>query len=385
MSCIHRILGARNKVNCSNIGQKINKSIVFTEIINLSKIMHGVSKTAESEDIYELYGILVHYGNSPYAGHYTSFVKVNGNWYLFDDEEVTQLPNISVVLKQNPYILFYKRKTPLRLDESISELKKVVIEKKNTHNKKNTKQQQEQQTPQQSIQEKDTQEVTLPAKYRPNHQIFYRSDEEIISNLIIKVSLPNEKPESLVVFVNSNGRFSLDSKTPIGPDLNFNCGFKFLPPQCQATFYEGDQVLLILLCVIADTDTEEASEIPIQISPESSSVVSLDLDQEIELEIENTFQSSTSEGPSQVSKKSTITKALEKIERLNLTKSEAEYKNLYNEISKAWEIHNASKPTVLSNTSQTKNTNSNTNRVGRNDKCPCGSGRKYKQCHGAAK
>ncbi|MGH9661754.1 MAG: SEC-C metal-binding domain-containing protein, partial [Bryobacteraceae bacterium] len=26
----------------------------------------------------------------------------------------------------------------------------------------------------------------------------------------------------------------------------------------------------------------------------------------------------------------------------------------------------------------------NTNKVGRNDPCPCGSGKKYKKCHGAS-
>lgn len=56
--------------------------------------------------VYDLYGVLVHTGIAQ-AGHYYSFMKSpSGAWYLFDDELVRSV-NISTVLKQNAYILFY--------------------------------------------------------------------------------------------------------------------------------------------------------------------------------------------------------------------------------------------------------------------------------------
>lgn len=64
----------------------------------------------EVEDAaYSLYAVLVHYGETCYSGHYTCFVKHQGQWHLFDDEKVTRNVSPAVVVKQNAYILFYKK------------------------------------------------------------------------------------------------------------------------------------------------------------------------------------------------------------------------------------------------------------------------------------
>eukprot|EP01117_Protostelium_nocturnum_P009452 TRINITY_DN3372_c0_g1_i2.p1 TRINITY_DN3372_c0_g1~~TRINITY_DN3372_c0_g1_i2.p1 ORF type:complete len:183 (-),score=53.83 TRINITY_DN3372_c0_g1_i2:123-671(-) len=66
------------------------------------------NSTTEKRSEYELYAIVVHYGNSVFVGHYVSFVKINGIWYLFDDDSVTEVDQ-SVVLKQNAYMMFYQK------------------------------------------------------------------------------------------------------------------------------------------------------------------------------------------------------------------------------------------------------------------------------------
>jgi hypothetical protein len=87
--------------------------------------------------LYELYGTIVHYGRTMFSGHYVSFIKSNGLWHLFDDDQVTphrtaphapHTPranttraracvvgvqvvevNNAIVLKQNAYMLFFQR------------------------------------------------------------------------------------------------------------------------------------------------------------------------------------------------------------------------------------------------------------------------------------
>lgn len=56
--------------------------------------------------------MLVHYGETCFSGHYTCFVRHQGQWHLFDDEKVTRNVSPAVVLKQNAYILFYKKNKP---------------------------------------------------------------------------------------------------------------------------------------------------------------------------------------------------------------------------------------------------------------------------------
>lgn len=40
---------------------------------------------------YELYSIIIHFGEIPDAGHYTVYCKVKDEWYRFDDSIVTKV------------------------------------------------------------------------------------------------------------------------------------------------------------------------------------------------------------------------------------------------------------------------------------------------------
>ena len=62
---------------------------------------------------YELYSVLIHEGYSLNSGHYYSYVKTHENkWFCMNDSFVSST-NETNVLKQLPYILFYKKKSPI--------------------------------------------------------------------------------------------------------------------------------------------------------------------------------------------------------------------------------------------------------------------------------
>jgi len=72
----------------------------------------------------------VHYGETCFSGHYTCFVRHQGQWHLFDDEKVTRNVSPAVVLKQNAYILFYKKNKPNSRTSSVST---APLNKSNEH------------------------------------------------------------------------------------------------------------------------------------------------------------------------------------------------------------------------------------------------------------
>jgi len=59
---------------------------------------------------YELFGVCNHTG-SVHGGHYTAYVKnANGDWYHFNDTNVTKVYNTSNIISTKAYVLFYRRK-----------------------------------------------------------------------------------------------------------------------------------------------------------------------------------------------------------------------------------------------------------------------------------
>ncbi len=81
-------------------GGKINKSVVFREALSLGRFM---SPGADIHADYELYAVLVHYGPTIFSGHYVAFVKIDEQWYCFDDATVSEVSS-ALVLKQNACI-----------------------------------------------------------------------------------------------------------------------------------------------------------------------------------------------------------------------------------------------------------------------------------------
>lgn len=87
-------------------GGKITKHVSYPEHLELRPYMsdkHGDPVT------YRLNAVLVHLGGSCNSGHYFCFVRnSNGSWYCMDDSRVHQV-NLSQVLNQQAYVLFYVR------------------------------------------------------------------------------------------------------------------------------------------------------------------------------------------------------------------------------------------------------------------------------------
>jgi hypothetical protein len=75
--------------------------------LDLSKYVIGYKKECYK---YELYAVCNHSG-SVMGGHYTSVVKnANGNWYHFNDQDVSLVVTLDNVITPKAYCLFYRKK-----------------------------------------------------------------------------------------------------------------------------------------------------------------------------------------------------------------------------------------------------------------------------------
>ena len=92
-----------------NRNRKNNALVSFPlNDLTLNKYIKGYNKHSYT---YDLYGICNHSGGVM-GGHYTSFVKnANGNWYHFNDTDVTQVTNLDSMISQKAYSFFYRKKT----------------------------------------------------------------------------------------------------------------------------------------------------------------------------------------------------------------------------------------------------------------------------------
>ncbi|CAD8202944.1 unnamed protein product [Paramecium pentaurelia] len=87
---------------------KINDQINLKPTISI--------KENQKQLTYELYSIIIHFGEIPDAGHYTVYCKVKDEWYRFDDSIVTKVDRDFDKVQRNfkkeetPYLLFFRRK-----------------------------------------------------------------------------------------------------------------------------------------------------------------------------------------------------------------------------------------------------------------------------------
>lgn len=63
-----------------------------------------------SGSTYDLKAIICHKGTTPHTGHYVAFIKVDGQWILFNDEKVVRSGTNFDEIKKNAYIYFFQKK-----------------------------------------------------------------------------------------------------------------------------------------------------------------------------------------------------------------------------------------------------------------------------------
>ena len=57
--------------------------------------------------VYDCHGVINHVGSQSF-GHYTAYAKNDGKWYLFDDESCRQVEDLTDIVSQKAYVLFYR-------------------------------------------------------------------------------------------------------------------------------------------------------------------------------------------------------------------------------------------------------------------------------------
>ncbi|KAI0559946.1 Ubiquitin carboxyl-terminal hydrolase [Gracilaria domingensis] len=87
--------------------RKDSRFISFPETLDLAPYMYGRPNEATAK--YKLSALLIHQGTSRQFGHYYAYVRsANGTWCLKDDS-TSRTTDLSTVMKQKAYLLFYTR------------------------------------------------------------------------------------------------------------------------------------------------------------------------------------------------------------------------------------------------------------------------------------
>ncbi|XP_036032904.1 ubiquitin carboxyl-terminal hydrolase 17-like protein 6 [Onychomys torridus] len=98
---------------CTFTGGKDDRNVSYPEYLNLRPYM---SQPEGGPLWYALYAVLVHAGVTCHCGHYFSYVRAgNGKWYRMDDSQVDGC-DVTSVLSQPAYVLFYVRETDQKKD-----------------------------------------------------------------------------------------------------------------------------------------------------------------------------------------------------------------------------------------------------------------------------
>lgn len=59
--------------------------------------------------VYDCFGVINHYGSMNF-GHYTAYAKNGGQWYCYDDSNVSKVANPEDIVTEAAYVLFYQRR-----------------------------------------------------------------------------------------------------------------------------------------------------------------------------------------------------------------------------------------------------------------------------------
>ena len=95
------------RINPYNYNNK-NQAFISFPINNLDLSEYVIGYSKESY-IYDLYAICNHHGGTQ-GGHYYSFIRVQNNWFCFNDTSVTEITNLSQLITPNAYLFFYRKR-----------------------------------------------------------------------------------------------------------------------------------------------------------------------------------------------------------------------------------------------------------------------------------
>lgn len=369
-------------------GTKIDRPLIFHNELLLDAI-YPKENQAENENYkYVLYALVVHFGKSAYSGHYVSFVKIGERWILFDDAKVYEV-SPAVVMKQKAYMLFYKRD---KMDPSQRQLLNQQFQKSanNNNNKKNandlninnlrisgdSSSSSSPVSPSSPVSISGPSALpTLGTPNTPNFKMFFRpSENEEIVDIVLRVHLPLlTSSEKMIVSAGAQGSikllvmglYFLDVSIPFTLNTETSVGY----------FFQKNAFLFVVFPVAQDVSKVKPTNSVKIISIKKEEEPPVDLHVKSEHEIEVTPNKLVQK------KKTNIQEEEERRRQNELAKDESTYVGLYRHV-KEWSEKKKSGNVIEERQTQQPRRTENT-KVGRNDPCPCGSGRKYKLCHGA--
>lgn len=71
-----------------------------------------IQKRTSIDNRYILRGLVLHHGRTLDSGHYTAMLKINDEWFMFDDSTVSRMTNIDIdaeQLQRSVYIMLYEK------------------------------------------------------------------------------------------------------------------------------------------------------------------------------------------------------------------------------------------------------------------------------------
>ena len=342
--------------------------MAFREEISLNQFKHPT--LSETDDLdYELYGVIVHYGNILRAGHFVCFVKEGGQWYLCDDQKITPVTP-SIVLKQMAYMLFYRKKQKSASDLKKSKDKTVLTKSGSGIATKSISKSSEglsksSEGLSKSSEDTKAKELKTAKKLQLNYKVYYRLDsqEESFEDFVVKIECEGQVG-SVRAFLKKSGSMKVECGDGL-VEFTIPFGLGIEGAKCR---YYSDQNVVVCVVPFALSEEEkegEFMEIPLlivkgDIVEQVDETCALDIGPSTTTSSSSSSQKSSSLLPQQV--------------EYDWNK-EASYLNLYEEIKK----QNVVEKKSGGNTGMKVNDKMAPKR---NDKCPCGSGKKYKNCHG---
>nr|XP_046912374.1 ubiquitin carboxyl-terminal hydrolase 48-like [Dermatophagoides farinae] len=76
--------------------RKISSFLKFPKRLDMSKFVRPEQTNPTNANVYNLFAVLIHEGQTAYSGHYITFIKKDNLWFKFNDENVEQLKDFNL-------------------------------------------------------------------------------------------------------------------------------------------------------------------------------------------------------------------------------------------------------------------------------------------------